>query len=303
MGLFGYNEKDYAKNTGSFKSRLECIMNDVFEMGADASGLGKTITMLMTKIDAVKFSKGGKEAESVDAYLDKLIGEMEQDAMKKNVPALVARAENLYNEINQSRRYGKSAFTDAERQAEDVRATSLGNINNSLNRLSQIEKEKERLLNAGAKTESTAERQKIGLQYNSLDAEEKSVNQAVQMWTSRYNSAIQVINARKTSGQIQELTTAQVVDVRSFQKEMDKANQLLQQEMGKDTEITNIAGEFNNSFDQTLGGMQTQSSSFEALVEDKKRQNIVNAMGDVPAQTATAEAEDPFLKALGNLKN
>lgn len=302
MGLFGYNEKDYAKNTSEIKSRLERIMNDVYDMGSDATGLGKTISSLIMKIDAVRYSKGGKEAEAVDAYIGKLVGDMERDAMNKNVPALISRAENLYNEINQSRRYGKSAFTEAERQAEDVRATSIGNINNSLNRLAQIEKEKERLLNAGAKTESAAERQRIRNQYNGLDMEEKSVNQAVQMWTTRYNSAIQVINARKTAGQVKELTSAQVVDVRSFQKEMDKANQILQQEMAKDTEISNIAGDFNNSFDQTLGGVNTQSSSFDALVEDKKRQNIMNEMGETPAQTATAEAEDPFLKALNNFK-
>ena len=302
MGLFGYGKSDFEKNTGVLKGRLERLVENVYDMGSDAIGLGKTITSLILKLEKVSYVKGGKEAEAVDSYLAKLIEEMEQDAMKGNTPALIARAENLYNEINQSRRYGKSAFTDAERQAEDVRATSLGNINNSLNKLGEIEKKKEQLLNAGAKTTSAAERQKLGLMYNSLVAEEKTNNQAVKMWTSRYNSAIQVINARKTSGQIQELTTAQVVDVKAFQKEMDRANQLLQKEMATDTDITDIAQNFNSAFDETLGGMSAQSSSWDALVEDKKRENLMNEMGAAPVENETSQTEDPFMQALNNMK-
>ena len=300
MGLFGYGKSDFDKNTGSMKSRLERLVNDVYEMGSDATNVGKTITKLILKLESVGFTKGGKDAEAVDAYINKVIGDMEQDAMKGNTPALIARADNLYNEINQSRRFGKNAFTNDERQAEDVRATALGNINNSLNKLAEIEKKKEQLLNAGAKTESPAERQRLGLLYNSLVAEEKSTNQAVQMWTTRYNSAIQVINARRTSGQIQELTTAQVVDVRSFQKEMDRANQLLQREMEKDNEITNIANEFGNAFDETLGGVSSQSSGWDALVEDKKRENLMNEFGAAPAGGSTVQESDPFSQALNN---
>ena len=300
MGLFGYGKSDLDKNTGSMKSRLERLVNDVYEMGSDATNVGKTITKLILKLESVGFTKGGKDAEAVDAYINKVIGDMEQDAMKGNTPALIARADNLYNEINQSRRFGKNAFTNDERQAEDVRATALGNINNSLNKLAEIEKKKEQLLNAGAKTESPAERQRLGLLYNSLVAEEKSTNQAVQMWTTRYNSAIQVINARRTSGQIQELTTAQVVDVRSFQKEMDRANQLLQREMEKDNEITNIANEFGNAFDETLGGVSSQSSGWDALVEDKKRENLMNEFGAAPAGGSTVQESDPFSQALNN---
>lgn len=300
MGLFGYGKTDFDKNTGSMKGRLERLVSDVYEMGSDATNVGKTITKIILKLESVGFSKGGKEAETVDAYISKVIGDMEQDAMKGNTPALIARAENLYNEINQSRRFGKNAFTNDERQAEDVRATALGNINNSLNKLAEIEKKKEQLLNAGAKTNSPAERQKLGLMYNSLVAEEKSTNQAVQMWTTRYNSAIQVINARRTSGQIQELTTAQVVDVRSFQKEMDRANQLLQREMEKDNEITNIANDFSNAFDESLGGVASQSSGWDALVENRRNENLMNDFGAAPVGESTVQESDPFSQALNN---
>ena len=300
MGLFGYGKSDFDKNTGAMKTRLERLVSDVYEMGADATNVGKTITRIILKLESVGFTKGGKDAEAVDSYISKLITAMEQDAMKGNTPALIARADNLYNELNQSRRYGKSAFTNDERQAEDVRATSLGNINNSLNRLGEIEKKKEYIINAAAKTNSPAEREKYKLQYNSLVAEEKSANQAVQMWTTRYNSAIQVINARRTSGQIQELTTAQVVDVRSFQKEMDRANQLLQREMEKDGEIMNIANDFSNAFDESLGGVATQSSGFDSLVADKEKQNIMNDFGAAPTSGSTVQESDPFSQALNN---
>ena len=31
MGLFGYNEKDFQKNTANFKSRLETLMNNTYD--------------------------------------------------------------------------------------------------------------------------------------------------------------------------------------------------------------------------------------------------------------------------------
>ena len=165
MGLFGYNEKNFAKNTEVFKNRLDSLVSNIYAMGVNAKDLGKTITNIIITLENMKSAKGGKDAEAVDAYITKIIDEMEVDARQCNSASIVERARNLYDEINQSRRFGKSAFTNDERQAYNTRATAMGEIKNSLVRLGEIEKEKERLLNAGAKTQSAAERQQLGLEY------------------------------------------------------------------------------------------------------------------------------------------
>ena len=304
MGLFGYNEKDYSKNTQLFKRRLQAILDNTQDRGVSNFGVGKTIAGLMVMMDKIPYSKSGKEYKVVDEQIEKLLSSMEQDAMKKNMAGLTAHADLLHKELDESRRFGKNAFTDEERQAEEVRSTALGNIHDSLNRLGVIANKKEQLIQAGAKAATEADRKKLGLEYNTLVAEEKSLNQIVGMWTSRYNSAIQVINARRTTGKIDALEAAQVVNVRDFEKEMAKPNQKLQVEMEKDNEISNITNDFSASFDETMAGMSGMTSGFEAAVEDQKNRNLQNEMGAAPSgQGAPAEQLDPFEQALRNMNN
>ena len=298
MGLFGYNEKDYAKNTEIFKNRLDSIVHNVHSMGINATGVGKTITNIIMTLECIKAQKG-KDAEAVDVYINKIIDEMESDARHGNSASIVERARNLYDEINQSRRFGKSAFTTEERQAYNTRATAMGEIKNSLVRLGEIEKEKEKLLDAGAKTQSAAERQQLGLEYNMLVVEEKSLNQQKEAWTSRANTAAEVINARKTAMSVKKLSATQVGDLRSFEKEMAVAAQELTKQIEIDQGFSAATKGLDSAFGEVMNGVNT-NNSFESLVEDKKRQNLMNDMGDMPAGSATV-SDDPFTQALNNM--
>ena len=301
MGLFGYNEKDYAKNSAIFRDRLNNIVECMGSMRVNVSGLGKTITNIQFTLEGLKKAHKGKEAEAVDAYISKLIDEMEADARQGNSASIVERARNLYDEINQSRRWGKSAFSDEQRQAYNTRATAMGEIKNSLVRLGEIEKEKESLLDAGAKTNSAAERQELSLRYNMLSIEEKSLNQQKEAWTSRANSAAEVINARNTACSIKKLSATQVGNLRAFEKEMDAAAQ----ELTRQIEIDQGFGEASKGLDSAFKDAFKNSSSdtsFENLVDERKQQNIMNEMGDAPVANNQAETSDPFFQALNNRK-
>ena len=106
MGLFGYGKSDYDKNTGAMKTRLERLVNDVYEMGADATNVGKTITRIILKLESVGFTKGGKDAEAVDSYISKLITAMEQDAIdeykhfKENPEKRVLSFDKIFSNIS-----------------------------------------------------------------------------------------------------------------------------------------------------------------------------------------------------------
>jgi hypothetical protein len=306
MGLFGYNEKDYQKNTANFKSRLENLMNNTYDRGVSNFGVGKTIAALMVKLDTLPYPKGGKELAQVDAEIDKIISAMEQDAMKKRMSSVLMRAESLSNELDASRRFGKNAFTADERQAEATRADALGHIHDALNRQEIVDAKKKELIEKAAKA-SEAQQQKYRLEYNALDREGKMLAQTVTMWTSRYNTALEVINARGTAGQIGELEAAQVCDLKAFEKEMADASRRLEKQIMLDTDTTNVATEATSGFDQILGGASNASNGFDAAVEDQRQKNLMDSMGgSAPgfgSASSGSQADDPFTQAMRNQNN
>lgn len=79
MGLFGFNERDYKKNTEAFRERLESLNKEISE--AQASGdlnvsdidIGKIIDDLLHDLDEMKFEK---EQSSDYSGIDKRIIEL-----------------------------------------------------------------------------------------------------------------------------------------------------------------------------------------------------------------------------------
>ena len=304
MGLFGYNEKDYNKNSELFKSRLQNIMDGIMDRGLNGLGVGKCITNLMFMIDRIKFCKG-KDLQRVDQEIEKLISAMESDAMKKRVSSIIMRADLLCRELDESRRYGKNAFTDAERQAENARADSLGHIHDALNELDAIAKKQKQLIDAAANA-SDSQQQKLELEYNALEQKKNSLNQTVKMWTSRYNTATEVISARETAGQIGELELTQVGDLKSFEKEMAQATQRLEKQIAIDSEFHSTSSEATSGFNEILGtGAVNQSSGFNAAVEDRRKEKAMEDAGPFAAAKGGAAKEEssPFRQAMNNSGN
>lgn len=300
MGLFGYSEKDYNKQSGDYKARLQNIMDNTYDRGVDNFGVGKVISGLMVMIDRIKYNKSGKDYKAVDQAISNLLTKMEEDAMNKRFSSLISRADNLRKELDQSRRYGKNAFTDDERQAEDTMAKARGGIYDALNQLDVIEKKKAALIEKAAKV-SDAERQKIKVDYNALDATAQRLNREVAAWTSRYNTAVQVVNTRALGGLASQLESAQVCDVRSFEKEMADIANTLEKEMSKDAELNEGITDFGSTIDSALGTSNQGSSGFDALVENQINQNIQSEAGSFTPgaqNSAQAESDDPFTRAM-----
>ena len=301
MGLFGYNEKDYNKQSEDFKSRLQNIMENTYDRGVDNFGVGKVIGGLMIMIDKIKYNKAGKDHKVVDQIISDLLTKMEEDAMNKRFSSLISRADNLRKELDQSRRYGKNAFTADERQAEDTMAKARGGIYDALNQLGEIEKKKAALIERASKV-GDAERQKIKVDYNALDATAQRLNREVAAWTSRYNTAVQVVNTRALGGLASELESAQVCDARAFEKEMADIANSLEKQMGLDATINEGVTDFNSSVDSALGTSNQGSSSFDALVEDAKNERIKQEAGpfSVSSSSGTSVANDPFEMAMNS---
>ncbi len=299
MRLFGYNEKTYSKNSEDFKRRLEGIMFNAADRGVNNFGINKSLSQLMILIDRLPYDKTGKDYEGIDGIINDILGKMEDDVRQKRMASVVVRADLLYRELDEGRRYGKSAFNEKERDAEHGKAEALGRIHSELDRQEKIVQEQEKVLDLAAKA-NDVERQKYRLRYNALEAEKKETVRNINMWQSKYDLALEVIGARNTASQLGAFESTKITSLKDFEREMSDVTNRLERAIGETNDIMNVAKGAIGDMDSILGGAATTDSAFDSLVEDKKRANIMNNMGNASAQGTNnaAEDNDPFSLAM-----
>jgi hypothetical protein len=298
MKLFGYNEKNYKKNSEDFKGRLESIMLNSVGRGVNNFGINKALTRLMVLIDTLPYYKDGKDYEKIDSIINEILGKMEDDVREKRMASVVVRADLLYRELDEGRRYGKSAFNDKERDAEHGKAEALGRIHSELERQERIVKEQEFVLDQAAKV-SDVERQKYRLKYNSLEAEKKETERLINMWQTKYDLALEVIGARNTASQLGAFESTKIANLKDFEKEMSDVTNRLDKAITETTEMMGVAKGAIGDMNTILGGAATTDSAFDSLVEDKKNANLMKDMGSAPSAANTSSQEDDaFAKAM-----
>lgn len=121
MGLFGYNQKDYAINNDRFQTKLwhiqELITEDKLSgkmgLNENAPSVGTAINLLMRKIGTYPYSGSGKELEKIDARVDALLGDVESDIQNNSIDALIYHVTLLQEIVHDERRHGKQKY-DAE---------------------------------------------------------------------------------------------------------------------------------------------------------------------------------------------
>ncbi len=300
FGFFGYNEKEYKKNSENFKKRIEDIMYNAADRGVSTFGIGKSLTNLMRMIDNLPYNKRGKDYDAIDSEIDKILTAMENDVRQKRMASVVARADLLYRELDEGRRYGKNAFTPEERRAEASKAEALGHIHDQLNRQEQIDIRQKKIIELAAKA-SDAEQQKFRLEYNALEQEKQATVRNINMWTSTYNTAIKVIGARNTASQLDAFEATKVCDLQAFEREMAEATRRLERGIEENVAISDVVDNSVGDMDSILGGAANMSSGFDQLVEDKKNQNLMGDMGGAPVNdnaTTSNQDNDPFAMAM-----
>ena len=300
MRLFGYNEKTYNKNSERFKQRLQNIMYNANDRGADTFKLGKSLSRISILIDRLPYNSTGKEYEAVDAVIDDILSKMEDDVREKRMSSIVVRANLLYEELDKGRRDGKHAFSPDMRQAEHSKAEALGHIHDGLNRLAEIEVEQNRLVKLGANA-NDSERIKLELEYNELETEKQAITTNNNMWMSTYNTALDVIGATKTVTDLEKFEANQVCNLQEFEKKMEKAAERLERGIERNKDIANVAQGAKNTFGQIVGSANTMKSGVNAAVEDEKNRQLQEEMGSAPVNNGSnTQTTSKFAQAINN---
>ena len=164
MGLFGYNQKEYAKNTAAFKTQIVSLMEKL----SGEFGVGKILDAARSSLDFYRYPNkaNGKELEAVDKRIQSLIDSLFRDVQQKNPAMASEHAKMLLSAVEDSRQYGKEAFNAEDLKAAEQLAVYRGRIFNDLNKKGEIEKQKAKLIEQAKRASSQSEQMKIKLLFD-----------------------------------------------------------------------------------------------------------------------------------------
>ena len=63
MGLFGYNQKDFNKNTATYKDDVTALLQSCYMGGAQGRAAAKTLNEVLQALDMVSFPQGASSKD------------------------------------------------------------------------------------------------------------------------------------------------------------------------------------------------------------------------------------------------
>lgn len=165
MGLFGYNEKTYNKNSIIFKDQLQRIYENLDLRGVKDPetkvALASVITMLDFHAFRMIIDAKPKQLQAVDDYIPKLIAQMNVSAQQRNTAKLVLQINMLNDLINDGRACGSLPCSLEDLQAKEKLNDNLGELNQTGTQIALLEQRKEELLKERARLEAIGANEQI----------------------------------------------------------------------------------------------------------------------------------------------
>ena len=294
MGLFGYNKKQFAKNTALMKDDVQEKMKKVYSIGdpMNVGALLNTVVLILGK-ENYPAKAGGKTMEAIDARVFGLLEKIDADLQAKNLAKAYEHCLIVIGTLESERAFGKTVRSAEDMQLLEDMAEFKGQICNALDEKGKLSAKKDSLI-AKARGTDKATQLKIKLEYDRLAKEERSCDAIVNMNVSRYNAALEVANTRKIGTAARQIESHQLVSPKEFAREAAKYSEIIEREHAKDTEIVGIGADFMSGVDESLSDTPSSTEFFDRLNESESG-SVAGAIDN-----SEAGADDDFWKELGN---
>ena len=199
MGLFGYNKRDFEKNTEKFKKRIENIVALAPDFTKNFTGDKRSKFMgylirCANDLTIITYNEQGSDYEVIDKEINNILANIEEALSKKEGGSAVGYAELLYDEIDCCRRYGKNVFSNEEREAKWRKTVIVSKIADIIDRKEELAKRKEKILGVALKS-SEEMMEKYKVEYDVLCSEEENLVQQLEQYHDLYKSHIAYMNA------------------------------------------------------------------------------------------------------------
>ena len=295
MGLFGYNEKTYAKNSEAIKTRVQDLMERAAYAKIPGAGIALNTALLYMTDYPVGADK--KQLEGIDTRIFKLLETLMNDLQQKKNGGFSAHANMLMTAIASSRFYGKEAFAPEQLHAQETMANCNAEIEEKLFQKERIVKEMAEIVEKGkritAENPNSVALQRLQLQYKTLDTEKKNTEQGLQLWVTQYNNAVAQFNVMQDIKTYKEITAAEVQTPAQFAKMAEDAARQLSQVVSRQHEVIDIADEYGKTKDEAIGGVAVaDDAGFSELIADTGDVSKDIAGANAPAGQATVKTDN-----------
>lgn len=290
MGLFGYNEKDYRKNTEVFKGQLSNLQQNLFLRGIRSPEAGQMISKLIITMDQFDFPKGknSKDQDAIDKRMADIISKMEADAVSKDTPKLILHANMLLEAID-NRGLGIQTKTAQDYAKEEIMTDLLGQIQLiNKNKLAR-QKRKEEIMREADRLEALGmeENPDLEIEFNNLTMDDESDDMLLHSYREQYNQNYEILKREKQSTHFEKLANGNfdVMTDQALDKMLNKMAENVSKHADKINTRRESLGDFKKNYANTMGN-QSSSNSFAAEREARKAQaaasNINNANYNAP---------------------
>ena len=199
MGLFGYNKRDFEKNTEKFKKRIENIVTLVSDltynfMGKKRGSLMKYLSMCMEDLTIITYNEYGSDYKMIDKEINNILGNIEEALSKKEGGSAVGYAELLRDEISCCRRYGKNVFSDTDRKNKLRKIEIILRLSDIAEKREAIANRKNEIIELVLKS-SEEMIEKYGVEYDALCSEEENLAEQFRQYQELYKTHIDYMNA------------------------------------------------------------------------------------------------------------
>ena len=211
MGLFGYNKRDFEKNTEKFKKRIENIMhldsNFAKDFADERSQLIRCLIRCANDLTNLTYNEHGSDYRMIDKEINKILGNIEEALSRKEGRSAVGYAELLYDEISCCRLYGKNIFSDTDRQAKLRRTVLISRLSDIAKKREAISNRKKEILKIASEL-SDEMRGKYKVEFDVLCSEDEKLEEQFIKCHELYQTHIAYMNAienKKFADRISEL--------------------------------------------------------------------------------------------------
>jgi hypothetical protein len=287
MGLFGYNQKTYQKNTAAFKDDILALMNKCTDRQS-----GRLLNQILMALDDNEFPENAnkKEIAAVDERIEKLIATMKMECTAGKYYLMSAHASMLFDAINSSRALGKEVFSEKELTAQEGIVGARSALRETIARKAEVAALKESILSKAKTTEDKVLLANYEIDYNDLDAEEETLEEQFEMITEEYNSYVDVVNARKVGVTATAINARSIITPAQFERELAEIDSKTERAMETAREISGAAHRSKEERRERLGKGERRSTFSENL-EYAKSEDARKAAEESTFSAASTESE------------
>lgn len=282
MGLFGFNEKDYKRNTARFTDALMELLQQASmnNMGEAAGECINGVIRWVARTDNFPSDANKKEVERIDKKIDEVLKLMVQDIQRQTSTGFAAHANILLNLVQKSRQFGKMSKSDKAMAAEEACAMSYAQLEEDMGRQVAVEKKMADLKAKGARMQQGDPALKLmAMQWEQLKRELDSVTADMNTHRGRYNANQKILELEHVQTVFKDMPPKiSMDDVKASAREIMN---LTMQESQYVEQVTDVAdgalGEYKSA---TQNADVSGQSDFFTAIADEQTKNVFSGINN-----------------------